>query len=141
MKQTLKIILFSSLIGTILAGLFFLNVKDKAEAKIAPTIKAFQVGVYKNENNATASLDNYSVAKIVKDNDFYRVFIGITVNNKELMENWFQKQGYNYYIKEIPVNEEIYNEIVKYDTLLLKTSEDTKEKVFAKMLESMPNEL
>ena len=141
MKQTLKIILFSSLVGTILAGIFFLTVKDKAEAKIIPHVYAYQVGVYKNEANALNSITNYHFAKVVKDHDLYRVFIGVTVNNKDLLSKYFNELGYSYYLKELQLSEAILKEIENFDILLAKTSIDTQNKVIEKMLESLPNEL
>ncbi len=141
MKQTIKIILISSLLGTLLAGLFFLSIKNKAEAKTIPTLYAYQVGVYKNYDNALKAAENYFCSKIVKEKDLYRVFIGITKTNKEFFSHFYDTHGYNYYIKEIPVQEDFEKKIKKYDALLLETSEEAQEKVIATMLESFPDEL
>ncbi len=141
MKQNIKIILFSCLVGSIFAGVFFLNIKNKAEAKSLPILYAFQVGVFKNETNALNTKKSYSFAKVIKDNEYYRVFIGVTVQNKEMLQEIFsQQQGY-YYIKEIQVTEELYNNISKYDTLLTKASVENRLAIINNMLESMPDEL
>ena len=141
MKQSVKIIIFSCLIGATLAGIFFLGIKEKAEAKTAPILYAFQVGVFKNLENAEKLKDNYSYAKIIKDQEYYRVFIGITLNNKDILRKIFESKGYKYYVKEIQVTEEIQEKIIKYDTFLVETSEENRDGVLRNMLECLSDEL
>lgn len=139
MHKNIRVILFSCLIGSILAGAFFLNVKDKASAKNRPLVYVFQVGVFKNEQNAINLTNKYSFSKIVKDNDYYRVFIGATVNNKDILMNYFKDNEINYYLKEIAVSEIIQSELIKYDEVLKSSNE--LELVMSKMLECLPDEL
>lgn len=141
MKQSLKVVLFSCLIGTIFAGLFFLTVKNKAEAKAVPSIYAFQVGVFKNQENAINTAKNYENAQIIEEEGLYRVYIGLTVNNQDVLKNYFDKLGYNYYIKEVQVEENIIENIKKYDALFLQTSEENQAMVIKSMLESYANGL
>lgn len=141
MKQNAKIFVFSCLIGATLAGIFFLSIKDKAEAKSVPVIYAFQVGVFKNLSNAESYKNNYSYAKVIKDQDLYRVFIGVTLNNMDLLKSLFDKQGYNYYIKEIKVSDEMIDNITKYDKLLIQAVENNQNLLLKNMLESLPDEL
>ncbi len=141
MKQGLKVILFSSVVGTILAGLFFLSVKEKAEAKMLSTVYAYQVGVFKNKDNALATLSNYENAKIVLDNDLYRIFIGVTINAKDYLSAYFDELGYSYYIKEIELDENLKEDIKKYDDVLMKTNKESNQGIIKQMLESIPNEL
>lgn len=141
MKKTLKIVLFSSLLGVVLAGLFFFNIKDKAEAKNKPILYAFQVGVFKNKENANNYRSRFSLGKVVYDGEYYRIYIGVTVNNKDLLASIFDKENYSYYIKELEANDTILNEIKKYDELLVKSSEENRLLVIKNMLESYQNEL
>lgn len=142
MKQSVKVILFSCLVGTVLAGVFFLTVKNKAEAKSVPIVYAFQVGVFKSEGNAETFKNNYQTARIIKDEEgFYRVFIGVTAKNKDLFIQWLNEKNENYYIKEIQVSEEVYEKLLKYDEILLQTSKESMEGILKNMLESLPNEL
>ena len=141
MKKDLKIIFFSCILGITLAGVFFFNIKEKASAKNKPVLYAFQVGVFKNKENATNFHKRYSFARVLFDEEYYRVFIGVTKNNKEYLSKWFSDKGYSYYIKEIEASEKIHVEIEKYDELLIKTDEDNKEMLIKNMLESLPNEL
>ena len=137
MKKTLKIVLFSSMLGVVLAGLFFFNIKDKAEAKNKPFFYAFQVGVFKNRENASNYRLRFSLGKVVHDGEYYRVYIGITCNNKELLSQLFDSENYSYYIKEIETTEEIETEIKKYDELLANSSEENRVAILKNMLESV----
>ena len=141
MKQNAKIILFSCLVGTILAGIFFLSIKDKAEAKSAPIVYVFQVGVFKNVDNASNLLHTYPLGRLIKDKEFYRVFIGVTSTNKEKMSSLFDSQGYDYYIKEIQVTDVVLETVKKYDEILVQASTDSQLTIINKMLESLPDEL
>lgn len=141
MKQNVKIVIFSCLIGATLAGIFFLGVKEKAEAKTKPFIYAFQVGVFKSLENAENLKNNYSFAKVIKDQEYYRVFIGVTVNNKDALRRLFESQGYNYYVKEMQVSGELQEKIVKYDEFLIQTSDENINGVLKNMLECLPDEL
>lgn len=141
MKQNVKIIIFSCLIGATLAGIFFLGVKEKAEAKTKPVLYAFQVGVFKSFDNANNLKNNYASAKVIKDQEYYRVFIGVTVNNKDILRNLFETQGYNYYVKEMQISEELQESIIKYDEFFMQTSEVNREEVLKNMLECLPDEL
>ncbi len=141
MKKTIKIVLFSSLLGIILAGLFFFNIKDKAEAKNKSVLYAFQVGVFKNKENASNYRNRFSLGKVIYDGEYYRIYIGVTVDNKELLSSLFSKENYSYYIKEIDASEEIIQEIKKYDELLIKSSEENRMLIIKNMLESYQNEL
>ena len=135
MKKFLKIILISSLIGTMLAAMFFFNIKDKAEAKNKTILYAFQVGVFKSLENADNFKTRFEASKIYKDNEYYRVFVGVTINNKEMLESIFNNLGYDYYIKELDKIENV-EEILKYDELLKESNEENKMIIIKNMLES-----
>jgi hypothetical protein len=137
MKKNIKIILLSSLLGAIFAGIFFLSIKEKTEAKNISYVYGFQIGVFKNLENANRLKENYSSAKIIKESDYYRVFIGFTVENKELFQDIFKND--EYYIKELIVNDELRNNIIKYDEVLKNSNE--KMLIINNMLELMPDEL
>lgn len=141
MKKIIKITLFSSFIGFILASLFFGNIKEKASAKNKNIITAFQTGVFKSEENALVFQKRYKKSLLVKDKDYYRIFVAITTNNKELLEEHFKELKIDYYLKEVEVTPKIYEELYKYDELLKNKNLENKEEIINKMLESYKNEL
>ncbi len=141
LKKNLKIVLFSCLLGTLLATLFFLNIKEKAEAKNKNTLFVFQVGVFKNEQNAMNLSQQFPVTRILKDKDYYRVFIGATLTNKTLLKSYFDELKYNYYIKEIDVSEAILGKIGPFDELLKQAKEESYEAIIKNTLETLPDVL
>lgn len=141
LKKNLKIVLFSCLLGTLLATLFFLNIKEKAEAKNKNTLFVFQVGVFKNEQNAMNLSSQYPSARIIKDKDYYRVFIGATLTNKSLLKSYFDGLKYNYYVKEVDVSEEIIAKMSPFDELLRQAKEKNYAMIIKNTLENLPDVL
>lgn len=141
MKQNLKFIFFSCLVGAILAGVFFGSIKEKAEAKSTSMLSVFQVGVFKNKENAFLYQQNYEVAKVVKDQDVYRVFVGVTSSNQELLKSLFDSFGYTYYIKEMYISDSLCEAIQKYDIVLAQASSTSQMEILKTMLGMIPDEL
>ena len=78
---------------------------------------------------------DYTRCKIYKDNEYYRVFVGVTINNKAMLESIFNNLGYDYYIKELDKIKNV-EEILKYDELLKESNEENKMIIIKNMLES-----
>ncbi len=140
MPKTLKVILISIFVGSSLAILFFLNIKDSTAIN-TNLVTVYQVGAFKNEINAYKLKNEYEFAKVVKIGDYYRVFIGITYTNQELFSSWFNKKNINYYQKEIDLDPSIIESLKKYDTLLLNSNEENYDIIMQNMLGVLPNEL
>ena len=126
MKSYFKAICGAIIIGSILAFIFYLDIKKEVVALTNndDCVTIVQVGVYQNKNNALASACKYPSALIYQDQDYYRVFIGITINNQNKLTDYFQQKGYDFYLKKIPVKKEIYQKINEYDNVLTKTNDD-----------------
>lgn len=139
MKQYLKIILFSCIVGTALAGIFFIGIKDKTNAKNKTTVYLFQIGAFKNIDNANKIKEKYSYAKVVKNQDYYRVIVGATITHTDLLKYKFDNDNISYYIKEVNLDIDKFEEIEKYDVLLLKT--DDIDLVLSQVVEILPDEL
>ncbi len=139
MNSTLKVIFFSSFIGILLAFLFFTNIKEKAEAKNKPILYAFQVGVFKNKENADNYKLKFTTGKVLFDGDYYRVYVGVTTTNKDLLASFFEQMDYHYYIKELEIPDGLYTEIEKYDLLLEQSEIENYPVILNKMLESVEN--
>ena len=92
-------------------------------------IYLMQVGAYKNYDNAieiSKNIDNYF---IIKEEDLYKVFIGITASDEvysKLLDLYALE--FNSYKKTVHLNDkELTNKIIKYDSLIKKI--DSKEEV------------
>jgi len=126
MKSYLKIILGALLVGSICAYLFYKNIVNEVDEVIylENKVYVFQVGVFKNKDNAINYEKNYLSKKIYYDEEYYRVFIGITSDkeNKEKLKKIFANLNYSFYIKEYKSNENKITELNKYEILLKETN-------------------
>ena len=128
MKTYMKILIFSVLIGTVIAIIFYKDIKREVNAIIKKDdiIYLFQVGVFKSEENALEFQENYDYSIIYNDKEYYRVVIGVSTSKdaKEILTNYFNKYFDDYYIKEVKASKSLINELVAFEIVLLKTSKD-----------------
>ena len=77
----------------------------------------FQYGVYESKD----SLNNINIKYTyeVKDNKYY-VYVGMTTKKENIskLEEYFKSIDINPYVKEIMLDDELYNVIKQYDLLL-----------------------
>ncbi len=124
MKDNIKIFLIALVIG--MACAFFVCYKyDNTIFANALTNKVtyFYVGSYNNLEEATKKKNQYKTAIIYKDDEIYKVIIG--VYNKEesisLMESYFLDAGITYRTSSLKVDNEFIRNLDSYE-LLIKTS-------------------
>ena len=122
MKKTILAILLATIIGFTF-GFFFLkklNTETITEvSNIKSQVYAFQIGVYKNKDNALkeASTNN---GLVILDNDIYRVYTAILKDATliENLKNYYNSIGLNYYLKAINVSSKTSGIIDNYESLL-----------------------
>lgn len=131
MKKYLVSIFFALLTGIII-GKYLFSQYDEKET-LTPTFNEkttlyfIQQGVYSTKESMienTRMFKNYIYTIL---NEKYYCFIGITKNEKNLkkIEEFYQRNGYVTYVKELPVsNQEFLNQIDEYDTLLDATNDE-----------------
>ncbi len=136
--KSIKMVLFSFLIGGILAIGFFFSVKETPSALEKNMVYAYQVGVYASLDNAVNAMARYPVVHKYQDNGLYRLFIGVTSNNEELLSNYFA--NYEIYKKPLVVSDQVYQDIQKYDELLKNSSKENYGAILNKMLEVLDSE-
>lgn len=138
MKTYMKIIIFSVIIGTILAIFFYKDIKKEVNAitRRDDIIYIFQVGVFTNVENALEFQKEYDYSIIYQDNEYYRVLVGVSTTSlaKEVLINYFNQTIGDYYIKEIRVNKDLINELASLESVILKTN---KAEVIANINKSM----
>lgn len=122
MKKTILAILLATIIGFTF-GFFFLkklNTETITEvSNIKSQVYAFQIGVYKNKDNAIREANN-NKGIVILDNDIYRVYVAllkdqVLINN---LKSYYDSIGVNYYLKAINVSSKTDNIIDNYETLL-----------------------
>ena len=83
----------------------------------------------------------YPSSVVLFDSEYYRVYIAITKTNKERLMAIFDQKGYQYYVKEMEVSQEVEQEIEKYDELWRQSHEENQETILKRMLESVKDVL
>lgn len=127
MKKTIIVLLGATLFGGLMAFYLFKdNGKEKQLVDGQTKVQAFQIGVYTSLDNANKSaLKNNGI--VIKDNDVYRVYITLLKNNESIskMEDYFNSINLKYYLKDVYVKNEFYNEIVEDENLIINSEQNT----------------
>ena len=128
MKKTIIILLASALIGGLMASYIFKNKSSTKEQNLngQTMISAFQIGAYTSKENAKKSaVKNNGV--VIEDNNVYRVYVTLLKNKESIqkMEEYFKSINLSYYIKDIYVKNEFYNEIVEDEHLINSSEQNT----------------
>ena len=128
MKTYLKVVIGAIIIGGVFAYFFY---KDISKEVIALTnknyeVSLFQVGVFKNQDNALNYQNNFDCSIIYEDGDYYRVLVGIAYHeeNKVKLESFLTNKGVDYYIKKVKMNEKFIKSLENYETVMLKTDKE-----------------
>ena len=122
MKKTIIMIILAIGVGFTFGFLFLkkFNTETITEvSNIKSLVYAFQIGVYKNKDNALNAA-NTNKGILVLDNDIYRVYIAI-LKDETLIDNlkdYYDSLGINYYLKAINVSSKTNNIIDNYESLL-----------------------
>ena len=122
MKKTIIMIILAIGVGFTFGFLFLkkFNTETINEvSNIKSQVYAFQIGVYKNKDNALNAA-NTNKGILVLDNDIYRVYIAI-LKDETLIDNlkdYYDSLGINYYLKAINVSSKTNNIIDNYESLL-----------------------
>ena len=124
MKKFLLAISSAIVIGVVLAIFVF---KDSyytlALTKNKNEIILFQVGVYKEYENAIICSSRYSGSVIINEDDLYRVYIGLA-HDKEVQiayRDHFKLNNINYYERKEYIKDACLEEIKKYESLIKKS--------------------
>ena len=130
MKKYLFPILLSFIIGSIMA-IALISSYDGTEAitvfKNARKVYYVQRGVYSTKDSMEANMASFSHYIYNVDDNKYYAYIGITGNkeNSKKLKNYYEKQGYNTYVKEkITDNESFLAILNQYDEILKNTKDD-----------------
>lgn len=141
MKKTILTIVLAILIGFTF-GFFFLKKftpKTITEvSNIKSQVYAFQIGVYKNKDNAIKNATtNNSI--VVEDNNLYRVYIAL-LKDQTLIDNlkkYYDSIGLNYYLKAINVSYNTENIINNYELLLNNCDSSNYDMILSSMLKEI----
>jgi UDP-N-acetylmuramoyl-L-alanyl-D-glutamate--2,6-diaminopimelate ligase len=103
------------------SDVFAINIEESKKV----LVKAFQVGVFSRVENATrvAELNN---GIVVKEDDMYRVYIGILNNDKAVvnLSKFYDMYDINYYIRDIYVNGSVLESVRDLEQEIIKCNTD-----------------
>lgn len=126
MKKVIITIVSALLVGSIFGVLYFKNTKDNIADALSLDNEAiaFQVGVYRNLDNAKKEATKYSSGTIIVDGEFYRVFIAIASSQEivDKLKEYYDSKKINYYLKNITISDEFMPQFSNYQEVLSKTS-------------------
>lgn len=105
---------------------YFFNAKT--EAPVISTnisLKAFQLGAFKEESSATELALKYD-AKVINENGYFYVYYSVLKDEANInkMINCLDHKKIYYYIKEVGASENYKNELTKYEELMKNTTSE-----------------
>ena len=126
MKTYLKIVIGAIILGGVMAFFFYKDIKKEVLAitKTSDTIYCFQAGVFKSLENAQNFAQSLQAYGIYKDEEFYRVILAVTKENKEKLKAYYEEKEINFYIKEVTLDLSAIKKIENYDQVLEKTEQE-----------------
>ena len=138
MKKIVLSISLAILLGSTFALIFYTRISNK-EKMVSSVIDnkgyAIQIGVFENIENAYKLSELYN-GIVVADNNKYRVYTAIVMDNKtlSLLKNYFNNKRVSYYVKQIDIPEKLVQTIRESETLLSATSENNYEPIIKNIL-------
>jgi len=115
---------FAFFFGNTILKAYQTNVKPVFKEE--QTVYVLQQGVYSSLESAQENTKNISHYIYIKDDDYYRVFVGMSKNKKnaEKLEGMYKKMGNNIYVKEITIdNADFLKKLDNYDSVVENASE------------------
>lgn len=99
---------------------------------------AFQIGVYRNKENALKAA-NDSRGIVILDKDFYRVYIALLKDENliESLKSYYDTKNVNYYLKAIDISDKTSSILDNYEIILKRTSIDNYEAIIENMLKEV----
>ena len=141
MKKTLMMIILAVIVGFSFGYLFLRKFNNEVITEVS-SIKsqcyAFQIGVYRNKENALKAA-NDSRGIVILDNDFYRVYIALLKDENliESLKSYYDTNNVNYYLKAIDISDKTSSILDNYEIILKRTSIDNYEAIIENMLKEV----
>lgn len=120
MKKKIYLLLFAFFLGGTMAYITYKKVKLYIPKQEVSSYQAYQVGVYKEYQNAVFKAQEAKGAIIVPQNDTYQVIVAIAKSdrNKAKIEELLHRDNVSYYKKEITLNEEEKEVVEDYEVMM-----------------------
>ena len=122
MKKKFYLIIFAIFLGGVMA---FITINKFSFNQKTFIVSIYQLGVYKNYDNALAKARNAKGAIIVNNDDTYQVIgaIASSKTSKDKISLLLKNENLDYYEKEINLDAESKKTIDEYELLINKTDD------------------
>ena len=129
MKKLLILIAVATILGGISGKLLFSKYEniDKLVFNENKKVYLLQEGVYSSKSSLDSNTKDISSKLVVKNNDKYYVYVGITknYNNAKKIKKMYNDKGYNIYQKEKNIkSDEFLNNVEQFDVLVENTKKE-----------------
>ena len=128
MKKDISIIFICLILGLFFSKAIFNSYNSKEILKASlnqEKIYLIQIGKFKNKKEMQLELESIDNYIYELKNKIYYAYAGITIRNLQKLENYFKKQGFAVYPKQINCNNlKFLDELNNYDNLLTNTNDD-----------------
>ncbi len=129
MKKFFITVLLAVIIGGLFGKLVFNQYDRELQMvfKDEEVIYVLQQGVYSNYENIEKNMVSINYYIVHKDEDYYRVYVGITkdMDNVDKMRELFINNGNDIYVRELKNDNSSFLEVLgQYDMLLAHSNEE-----------------
>ena len=129
MKKLLILIAVATILGGIGGKLLFSKYENIDELVFNENKKVYllQEGVYSSKSSLDSNTKDISPKLVVKNNDKYYVYVGITknYNNAKKIKKMYNDKVYNIYQKEKNIkSDEFLNNVEQFDVLVENTKKE-----------------
>ncbi len=134
--KKLRPIILAVFVGSICALFLFKEVEKRTVQNSPGNVVAIQIGVFKDSSNAEAMSDLHG-GKVFKDGDVYRVYYSILNNddNIEFITDYLNRNGVNYYLKNLSVDRDRLKGSQKIEEKMRKEKEIDKLSINKELLD------
>ena len=120
--------------------------KEKVEPVFNTGEKVYfiQQGVYSSKESMETNVTDFAYYIYNIENDKYYVYIGATMDNKNItkLQGFYKDMGYDIYVKEVNITDEAFLQVLnQYDILLNKTTDKPTIKAICSQVLSKYEEL
>jgi peptidoglycan hydrolase CwlO-like protein len=132
MKKTLLVILIAIFVTT-LYGKYIYSLYESDTETVDSTVDELiyivQQGVYSSEENAKKYSTDLNYYIIDKDNNYYKVYVGITQSKEssDKIKGIYNNMGKDIYVWEKNINNKAFIEVLKQYDALMKDKTDSKD--------------
>ena len=115
MKKYAITLILSILTGMFMSKIIFDQYSSKMVSKEQYKAYFFEVGIFDNIKNLNDTMKKYNSYIYVKKDNKYYAYIGITIDNYEKIQSYFDKMGYVTKVREINVSDKFKSRLKEYD--------------------------